>query len=439
MRKTNQSIKLFMVITVCTAYIFSFSHFGVLAYNYLDGKQDKFSLGTSIATVNIGEKTKEQALKLVNNKIAEWTRETKINLQLSEKSAPLDIKLIHFDPNSTIQHIQNGQENLLNVSFNSSTLVDQIGTIDSALNFKEFDKEKLVNKILTIASGLKTGEHVLNLEEFLVSSDLTKATVLGKTVIKPNEVPSDLQLAIGKFSTIEVKGQSTFSLLAYAEFQNLKKISPISLSIIASGIYQAILTTNFTIIERNTSQELPGYVLPGFEAKVDLQKNNDFVFNNPNRNHYTIKLSWHSDGMHVSLNGYKFLNKYKVQTSDIQYFPPKTIKQYSPLLENGEIRTKREGRRGMLIKVYREEYQNNQLTHKELISEDFYPPIHKIEVHPLTESTTSDDHPVSDNQKTSSQNQTVNEQKGDQVYNGHHNSPTSSDNDLLGKPNEESK
>ena len=49
-----------------------------------------------------------------------------------------------------------------------------------------------------------------------------------------------------------------------------------------------ILPTNFSIIERNISEELPDYAELGFEAKVNPEKNKDLVFSNGNESSYKI-------------------------------------------------------------------------------------------------------------------------------------------------------
>ncbi|HJV17174.1 MAG TPA: G5 domain-containing protein, partial [Bacillales bacterium] len=76
-------------------------------------------------------------------------------------------------------------------------------------------------------------------------------------------------------------------------------------------------------------------------------------------------------------------NQYKIST-DIQGFKPKTIIQYSPLLASGKVSVTTPGKEGNLVKVYREIYQSDQLLKKELIAEDYYPPVYRVEIHSLT-------------------------------------------------------
>jgi len=49
------------------------------------------------------------------------------------------------------------------------------------------------------------------------------------------------------------------------------------LNVIATGIYQAVLPSNFSIVERNIGSSLPNYANLGFEAKVNPRNNTDFI------------------------------------------------------------------------------------------------------------------------------------------------------------------
>jgi hypothetical protein len=437
-RKTNHSIKLFIVLILCTTYVFSFSQLGVQAINLLGSKNSQFSSGTSIATVDISGKTENEALDLLNAKIPEWVNNSKLYLQINDVVVP--IIQFQFNYENTLQNVKDGQKNKMVVTFDHDTFLNELNAIDFPVNYEEIDMDKLVTDITNIASELKTGEHLFNLAEYLGANYQNKLEVLGDSIILPKNIPADLEPAIDKLKTIKVNGQATFSFLKYLENQGLLTISATSKNIIASGIYQAILPTNFVIIEKNTSRELPTDIPLGYEAKIDGKKNIDFVFSNPNETSYTLNLKWESNGLQVTVSGNKFINSYKIKTDEIEYFSPKTVKQFSPLLKTGEKKLGTEGKKGVLIKVYREEYKNNQLVHKELISEDFYPPIHQIEIHPLAERSTSEELNQSNQESQQIDEETgVDELIPDSAELNTKNSADPNESDLFGKPNETSK
>ncbi|NRD76006.1 G5 domain-containing protein [Bacillus sp. BRMEA1] len=387
MRKIPQSLKLFIVLILCTAYVYSFSHLGVKAYSLFHSNATVFPAGTSVATISIAGETKDEAVKQINAKISDWIKNSKIVLRYNNKSIPVDTESFVFNAKATLDHVNNGQNNPVSTSINESSFTKTLNSFQSNVTFSQINKQKLMNQLVSLAADLHPGVYELRLEEYFSNS--AKSAALVDVKINPANAPEDLPTAVGILKSIDVKGQSTFSLLSFAEQKKMQDFSSDSLSIIASGIYQAILQTNFTILERNTSQAVPEYTSPGFEAKVDLQKNDDFVFANPNHNSYQIELEWLSDGMHITLFGQKFANTYKIDARNIQYFSPKTIVQYSPILNQGQINVQVAGKKGLLVKVYRKEYQNGLLVHNELISEDFYPPVPRVEIHPLVETGTS--------------------------------------------------
>nr|WP_249365545.1 VanW family protein [Cytobacillus citreus] len=189
---------------------------------------------------------------------------------------------------------------------------------------------------------------------------------------------------IEKLSTIKIQPNSQFSLLKLLEENGLEKESPTAINILATAIYQLILPTNFQIIERYISNEMPEYAQLGFEAKVDADKSMDLIFANPNDNGYVIDFLWSENTLTLSLKGTTFLNKYVITTQDEKTFKPKTIKHYSPLLNPSEKTVKTEGKEGFIIKVFREVYdEKGAFLRREEISEDYYPPNHRIEVYGL--------------------------------------------------------
>lgn len=445
MRNIHHSIKLFLVLILCSSYVFSFSQLGVKAVDLFGSKNTQFSSGTSIAAVNISGKTENEAYELLNTRISEWIENTNIKLQMGEKATPVDLNQLQFKLKETIEQAKDGQDHQLIVTFDQNALLESFQSIDSMMTIEDNVLNALLSEITTIASSLKTGEFVLKLEDYLFATDQNQQAVLGEVILKPQSVPEDLQQVLYKLNSIDIEGNAAFSFIEFLENNGLQTISAASKSIIASGIYQVILPTNFVIIEKNTSRELPDNIALGYEAKIDVEKNIDFVFQNPNDNRYTVNVVWESNAMKVTLTGSKFANSYKIDADEIEHFLPKTIKQYSPLLKIGEKKVDREGKKGVLIKVYREEYANNQLVRKELISEDFYPPLHKVEIHPLSEGSTAEQItdpndpnapavPIDPNAPNDPSDPT---QDTDNVNEGDHSSNNESD--LFGKPDETSK
>jgi hypothetical protein len=220
------------------------------------------------------------------------------------------------------------------------------------------------------------------------TTDMTKEQpiVISQSVLKLKELPVDLQSFLEQNSKIEIPEKSTFSLLDYIQKQNLEKLSPDVLSIIASGIYQTILPTNFSIIERNIGNSLPKYDNLGFEAKINVDQNEDFIFLNPDQSLYSIEMEMVDHSLIVSLKGGKSPYQYKIKKEE-QSLKPKTIIQYSPLLPTGKVKVKTPGAEGKLVKVYKEVYEDEQLLKRDIVSSDYYPLVYRVEIHSLQPSS----------------------------------------------------
>jgi hypothetical protein len=99
---------------------------------------------------------------------------------------------------------------------------------------------------------------------------------------------------------------------------------------------------------------------------------------------YTLELRLDNNDLIVTLKGEKLLYDYEISKKDEQKLKPKTIKQYSPLVTSGSIKVQSEGAEGKIVKVYRDKYEGSKLVESVLISEDYYPPVYRVEIHALT-------------------------------------------------------
>lgn len=213
----------------------------------------------------------------------------------------------------------------------------------------------------------------------------TKAneTIINEASVKMGQIPEELQTFLFNNTMIDIPAKSTFSLLEFAKQEKLEKIGSETLSGLATAIYEAILPSDFTILERNIGSQLPIYAPLGFEAKVNLEKNVDLVFLNPTKSSYVLELQFVNNSLLVTLKGEKFPYDYKINTKDVQSLKPKTIIQYSPLLLLGQSKVTNEGLDGQVVTVSKDVYQGDQLIRSDFVSNDYYPPVYRVEVHPL--------------------------------------------------------
>jgi hypothetical protein len=415
-------------------------YFGAKAFENLTNTNGKYSDGTTIGALDVSGKTKDEARSLLEKRHATWIKDTSIELIYGEKVAPTDLIQFHLDAQQTVDSIKDGQKNPAYIIIDKSQVEEQLQIQFPQLKASDFDLEKLTASLNEKAALFESGSFDLNLyNDFLLANHTKKDAVINVAVVDLNEVPEDLQALIEKYPIINIEEESTFSLLEFAKKQKIGESA--TLNILATGIYQAILPSNFSIEERNIGNALPEYSSIGFEAKVNQSKKSDLVIANPNKAKYILELQLDNDQLKVTLKGERFLYNYQISTKDDQKLKSKTIVQYSPLLLSGKTKVQTEGAEGQIVKIYRDIYQENQLMKSELISEDYYPPVYRVEIHGLagvvkgTTQTTG----TSDSQVSTQTNDTSNTIGNQTTTTSGTAQPTSEDSDLWGKPNEQPK
>jgi hypothetical protein len=387
--KNQQGVKLFLVLIACTFFIYGFSRFGAMAVDSLQTR-NLFSSGTAIASVDLAGSTESGAMEAADKQITSWLETAELLMVYKEKTVPFDLSLINFSVEQSIQQIEDGQQNFLFADIDNDILTDFLLNISPALQPGETDLQRLKSDLLLFAKNLNPGIHTINLENYLLNQ-ADGGGVINSVVVG---LPEGVKAQPETFKA-EVLAESNFSLLEFLDAREEgQPLNALLYSAIGTGIYGAVLPANFAIIERHIGEKLPQYAKPGFEAKVDPGRNEDLVIANPNKTSYFLEVVIESSRVTVSLEGESFLNKYIVNTADQESFKPRIIKQYNPLLGPNEVKVKQEGKNGKLIRVIREVYdEKGELLERESISEDFYPPVHRIEVYGL-EDLAEDEEPL---------------------------------------------
>jgi hypothetical protein len=182
-------------------------------------------------------------------------------------------------------------------------------------------------------------------------------------------------------ATITIDSQTTFSLLSYLEKQGLTGLNKDLLGYMATGIYQTILPTNFQIVERHIGMELQEDVQLGYEAKIDPKQGLDLSFHNPNKAVYKINIFSDGQSLVFNLEGLPFKYQYQISESNLEEYPPKTIRQYSPFLNPGQSKQTKVGKNGQYIEVKKLVLNpDGSIVEEQSISKDYYPPVHRVEV-----------------------------------------------------------
>ncbi|MBB6445862.1 G5 domain-containing protein [Bacillus benzoevorans] len=373
--ENKRDLKLILLMLLCTGFFFSFSIFGEQAYDRVSASKAEFQENTAIGPVDVSLLTSEGALKKLQQEQNTWMKQTTINLQYKEKKIPFDNSSFIFSPGKSIDGAASGVKNPLVVDV-AGEMISAV-LIDFAIEEGSFNRKAFIQELLSYPSTLQKGVHSIKLEDFLQEQQGKK--VISEAAVTFRDNSEQMDLWVSQFPTVTIKPHSQFSIMDAVAEKGIKTFTSEGLSIAATAIYKAVLPTNFSITERSISRELPYYAEAGYEAKVDYFKNMDLIIANPNDDEYVLEFKQADNQLHVSLAGPELLYQYKIVLSEKETFKPKNIFQYDAKLAYGQQKVKTQGTEGFLQKVYRETVDSTGVTtDRELLSEDFYPPIHTV-------------------------------------------------------------
>lgn len=372
-----RELKLLAALVVCTGYIFSFSHFGAFAYESVFSDGNKFDDGTMIGPVDISNLTKEEAINKIENGIHNWGTQTQLTLMNKENDKVINTSLFSFSIIESVSDAQNGRKSPLLVALSDEQLKSALQEVAEDSLIERLEINKLQSELEQIAKELQPGSFSFELLHYGANNDEHK--VVAESIVGTSTYNSEISNLLTSFTNINVPAQGTFSLLETINEMDIDNVSADSLSIVGSALYKAILLTNFDILERHSSRELPVYAELGYEARI-LPNQKDFIFYNPNTTDYSISFELFEDRLYVSISGSPFIYEYKVMM-ETRAFNPRTILQYKSSVPVGETVVQTEGTKGFLVPVYRLTLQDSiDIVDKTKIAEDFYPPIHRVEL-----------------------------------------------------------
>lgn len=348
-----------MLLTV--SYLLATTKVATWAYESFVSN-DTFAEGTMIGPVDVSNRSREEAHEQVNEKVNEWKQSATVKLVLEKKEATVQTDDFSFHMEESMKQAVSGKRTPLLVSVDRQALQDAISSIGASSDW--IDVEKVKTQLEQAAASLTSVD--LSLQQY-VREEMQQETILSQATIPFHE-----ELRAMTEATIVMEPKQVFSVLDFFKKQGLG-VSKEAMTLFASALYEVIIPTNFEIVERHANTVLTNGVKVGFEAAVEQNKK-DFILFNPNDRPYTVEWKIEGHHMQVTLIGAPFMYQYVLKTDPIEYYEPKTIVQYSALLKPNEKRIKEEGKKGMLIRLYKEVYDRNRmLLETVLVSEDFIP------------------------------------------------------------------
>ncbi|WP_046178660.1 VanW family protein [Domibacillus tundrae] len=375
----NQNIigKLTLLLLLLTIYFSLFSFYGGRLFDRVFLADAVFDEETTIGPETVDEMTDSETAKLLNEKLEAWQDQAVIKLKYAEKEVQMSNGLVNFQVEQSVQEAADGQQNPLIASVSPDQLKEELERKMPALQTAEnVDLETMAADISDIGDYLKTGESVLDVSLYL-QEDQKTAKIAEVTADGVDAATADF---IKANPAMAVKGGTSVSFNSWVEPAG-GKINEKSLNILSSSLYKLILKTNFDVMEKNQSTDLPEYIELGYEAKVQKEKKQDFVFFNRNDYSYTINWTATNGKLYGVLTGVPFYYTYGAELKNKETLKAKTVLHFSPSLDYGTMRVEQFGESGMMIDVYRNRLEGSQKIDSEQIAADFYPPVHQIELY----------------------------------------------------------
>ncbi|WP_232504513.1 VanW family protein [Solibacillus silvestris] len=339
-----------------------------------NNSSDDSSKKTIIGGIEVGNLKGEELKEILNNAVNDWYTQ---NLVVSggENSIEVSSSTFQFDIESTVNSYEENyrkpwyafwrDETTVHLPLNilpSETVKNEISNVSA------WDTDSTYEKVQLNASYLKTDEIEAVVNDLSVL-ETDRISLSVETLPEGSMGINELVLALN--DTV-IDPQITFSLLEKLE-ETINLANQEAINFVAANIYNAALNINGEIIERHAQNEIPLYLKPGLEAKVDALANEDLKFRNTSSNPVVLKLFVNDGKLQTEVYSPAKETEVDVTVSVDEKIQPRTIKRYSEDLAIGRQEQVQAGAEGLRVTVYRTVYGEQQL-----VSRDYYPPVNRV-------------------------------------------------------------
>ena len=335
---------------------------------------DENVVGSTIGGVETGDLKGEELKALLTNAVNDWYTQ---NLTVTGGGTSVEVSssTFQFDIESTVENYENQVHkswfafwketpivHLPLIVFPSEIVKNEISNVSS------WDTDLTYNNVVLNAAYLKT--------------DPVEAVVIDVSVLETDRISLSVEpmpegamgineLVLALHETV-IEPQTAFSMIEkLGDTMNLANREAINF--VASNLYNAALNINAEILERHSQNEIPSYLKPGLEAKVDVLANEDLKFSNSSSNPVVFKLVMEEGNLKTEVYTPAKETEVDVTVSQDEEIQPRTITRYSAELAIGQTEKVQEGAKGLRVSVYRTAFDEQKL-----VSRDYYPPVDRI-------------------------------------------------------------
>lgn len=382
----NEALKMLAAMLLSFLIIAGATQTGPALLPGVTASEEAFSEGTMIGRTNVAGLSNEEAESAVTEDVLNWKQQSGLVVTYGEQSAVLQPELVDFFPAEAVNTAQDGVSNPIPLNVNMSDVITLLSKDFGLLESAVLDPVKVQSEIENRISFLDTAA------ESPIELSLLLASGSGETLIA--EAAGDFTVTAGQQNYIFKNESVTLLPGEYYSVLNLSnqvlesiedyEVTDEELSKIATVIHSAVLETPLTIAERHISTRLPVFAAAGKEARVTSSNNNDYKILNATQSDFTINAESIQGTLYVRITGPEQPFTYQTEIGGTDMLPFRTIRQYSAFVADGVVEVTEPGLDGQIIPVERitldvDSYEIN----REFLYEDFYPPVHRVEVSSL--------------------------------------------------------
>ncbi|WP_280769786.1 VanW family protein [Salipaludibacillus daqingensis] len=356
-----------------------FTYSGELVYSTWF-EEERFESETVISNMDISELNQEEASLQLKEEVDQWKANHTLELRWFDEKQEYSLDSFNFLVDESIEELMISEEQ------NDSLVV--LGSEQQLLNVLEnfeyysdvpnvVHLEGLLNDIEEELSSLPNSDVVINVHDYVFEDqvDVEKTLMTASRAIDSSLVEEWMQ----DLPTITLEADSQFSFMESMESAAISPLDDESLSKLASAIYEAVLPSNFHLIERVQNDALREEINVGFDVKMNPEQD-DLVFENPNPIDYKLEFEWTNNQLSVDFIGEEFPYLINVDVVNQETISPRTIVQYSNDLREGQTQTVDSGKNGLSYELIRTiVYPLTDEMRTEQIAKDYYPPEHRME------------------------------------------------------------
>lgn len=389
-RKSVNNVRLFfrafLIIFFCTTFIALFSFGGGKAIETYFPKDNYFPEGTFVGSVPMSGLTIEEAEEKLEGEIEKWVNSTNYKFVYFDELVEVPATHVQFFVSESLQMLDAGSTMLYN-SIPEAVITEAVESFSYEIPNDEVRVEAVQELVKSHAATLSTTSLYIDLNEYVAQQHETDQ--VAHTVISNIESTLLLEQWANNLNGIVIDARETFSLLQQMQGKGAVVVEGESLNVLATALYEAFLQTNFLIRERHIGKNLPPYAKLGFDAivKPDFA---DLIVENINYYPYTLFLAYEAGQLTVTLEGIAFPYLFSAVTKNEREIESRNIVRFSNEKRSGYRQVINNGENGYFVEVYRQQrsIENSQLINEQRLFEDFYPPVHSIELWSLQDRPT---------------------------------------------------